>query len=64
MRGMNIRQITIRIDTVNAAFEDHVRSETARILRQAASKLEDEVCDFPCTLRDIDGNRVGVMDGK
>lgn len=58
---MGVQEIRLRIETVNAAFDDHVRSETARILQAADRKFADEVCDLPLILRDINGNRVGEM---
>ena len=55
------QQITITIDTGNAAFEDGAGgSEVARILRTLADRYEnDGLWDQTHTLRDINGNRVG-----
>lgn len=51
--------INIRIDTDNAAFED-MPTEVARILRDAADKLEAGHIDG-FSLRDINGNTVGEL---
>ena len=58
---MNCRLITLKIETVNAAFENHIRVEIARILREVASRLEDDVDSPPFYLRDSNGNLVGEL---
>lgn len=45
----------------NAAFTDQGATECARILREAASRIEqDGIVDY-LPLRDINGNRVGEL---
>lgn len=53
--------ITIKIDTGNAAFsEAGSGTETARILRELADRLDPELSRNDCRpLRDFNGNRVG-----
>lgn len=46
------------IETENAAFEDEPATEIARILRDAASRIENSAPRY-MTMRDINGNRVG-----
>ena len=50
--------LTIKIETGNAAFADgNEAAELARILREAARRIEDGHTEFkPC---DYNGNRVG-----
>lgn len=47
----------------NAAFEDDPGAEVARIMQEAAASLEGRGFDrpFAVPLRDINGNKVGVM---
>lgn len=50
---------TLEIETDNAAFGDNnLLIETARILRDAANKVEQG--EHPGTLRDVNGNKVGA----
>jgi len=55
-------EIKIEIDLSNAAFDDEPMTETARILRELANKLESRglANDF-WRLHDASGNRVGVV---
>ena len=57
--------ITITIRTNNAAFDDHESSETARILREIAVKLDGATWTIPSIdqqpLYDVNGNRVGAF---
>lgn len=52
-------QMTVRCD--NAAFEPEPWEELARILREAADKIEREreTCEYFQTVHDINGNDVG-----
>ena len=53
-------KVIIEIDTTNAAFEGYDgHLEVARILRKLADDLENEVGGE--ILRDINGNRVGII---
>ena len=55
-----MKNITITINTENAAFEDGDGNiELVRILRDLASKVESG--SNPETLRDINGNKVGTV---
>jgi hypothetical protein len=54
-------QITITIQTGNAAFEDAPASEVARILRDLADRFENEGALDATPLRDHNGNKVGVV---
>ena len=56
--------LRVFILTDNAAFEDDWCSEAARILREAARRVEArEVVDeaWPVNLRDVNGNRCGTV---
>lgn len=54
------KDVTLTINTGNAAFDDGNReAEVARILREAADKIEAGYEDF--TLRDYNGNKVGTV---
>ena len=57
---MEYVNVKIEIDTCNDAFRDNPGAEVARILREAANKIEfgSEV-DF--NLRDANGNTVGSV---
>ena len=57
-RGFDMRNVTISIETSNAAFQDGKCGwELARILRDMADQFErGEVPSWP---RDINGNNVG-----
>lgn len=51
--------LTIEIQMDNAAFEgDSAHDEAARILHEAACKIEDGTWNF--VVRDINGNTVGT----
>ena len=53
--------LTIEIETGNAAFADgNEAAELARILREAAQRIEHGCTGFP--LRDNNGNRVGYCE--
>ena len=52
-------KITIEIDLGNAAFDEEPMSETARILRELATRIEDRGAPIDVKLYDINGNRVG-----
>ena len=53
--------LTIEIETGNAAFADgNEAAELARILREAARKIENGHTEFK--LRDYNGNRVGYCE--
>ena len=56
---MNAR-ITINMD--NAAFEDLLGSELARILRDLADRIEDGDLADRIVLRDYNGNTVGQFE--
>ena len=56
---MNAR-ITINMD--NAAFEDFLGSELARILRDLADRIEDGDLADRIVLRDYNGNTVGQFE--
>ena len=49
--------ISIQFETDNAAFQDCRGEEIARILKEAAEKIEDGSTDFP--IYDINGNKIG-----
>lgn len=50
----------LHIGTDNAAFEDGPGPEIARILRELADLVEDDLPpDHVVRLRDVNGNRVG-----
>lgn len=51
--------IRLTLNTANAAFEDDIHTEVARILREASAKYAEGQTDFP--LRDINGNTVGTL---
>lgn len=57
---MSHKTYTLTIETGNAAFEADRDHEVARILREAADRIEraDHYGEF--TLRDYNGNRVGA----
>lgn len=54
--------ISIKIKTVNAAFDGDEARETARILRELADKLEQG--REPDSLLDNNGNKVGTVEYK
>jgi hypothetical protein len=50
--------LTLTIDsTENAAFDDSDSAECARILREIADKLDDDIIQAP--IWDANGNKVG-----
>ena len=57
---MSHKTYMLTIETGNAAFEADRDAEVARILREAADRIErgDHYGEF--TLRDYNGNRVGA----
>ena len=55
-----MKKLTITINTENDAFEDNLQEEISRILHELADKIESGSC--PMTLRDINGNHVGVIE--
>lgn len=59
-------QITITINTDNAAFEDNTETKVARILADFARKLADGLTNIGITTRllDINGNTVGAVEIK
>ncbi|WP_036281399.1 hypothetical protein [Methylocystis sp. ATCC 49242] len=58
-------KITIKIDTINDAFQPDPRPEVSRILQYLSHViLQDGLSDFkfgPHSIRDINGNRVGEI---
>jgi hypothetical protein len=57
---MEYVNVKIEIDTCNDAFRENPGAEVARILRNAADKIEyGSEIDFP--LRDENGNTVGQV---
>jgi hypothetical protein len=48
----------LKFTTYNAAFEENVFQESARILREVANKLEKKE-ELSGTIRDINGNEIG-----
>jgi hypothetical protein len=57
--------ITIKIDTDNAAFEldGNYTAEVARILRELAARVEAGTNGYAISILDINGNKVGTMQG-
>lgn len=53
-----IERIIITIDTTNAAFDDDLTGEAARILRALADDIEGGFC-IPSRLFDYNGNAIG-----
>lgn len=56
-------RVTITIETDNAAFED-MEFEVGRILRDLARKFEEaNITDgnYPTSVKDINGNKVGSI---
>lgn len=47
----------LEIETTNSAFEDHPSYEVARLLEEAAHRVE--MGYLSGSLRDVNGNRVG-----
>jgi hypothetical protein len=56
--------LTVTIDTSNAAFDDCCATETSRILRDLAARMEDGSCSGldRGNLYDANGNRVGAWE--
>ena len=54
--------ITITLNTDNAAFEDDPGAEVARILRRLANDLALQCQDGTTNLRDVNGNKVGICE--
>ncbi len=58
-------KLKLEIVADNAAFEEALGFELARILREAANRLELAVWDVPgpigMVLRDVNGNTVGQL---
>lgn len=50
-------QFRLVIDSDNEAFSEDAHAEVARILREAAKKIEN--CEDEIQLRDVNGNKVG-----
>jgi hypothetical protein len=61
MEPNTMERLSLTIETGNAAFTESPTGELARILRDTADKLErgDILDSHP--LRDINGNRVGLV---
>lgn len=53
-----VENITIRLSTANAAFEDAPATEIGRILRDLATKVEERG-ELPAVIYDINGNSCG-----
>ncbi|MCK5610709.1 hypothetical protein KAR91_53040 [Candidatus Pacearchaeota archaeon] len=53
--------ITITINTDNAAFEGAEVEEVSRILSEIAWKIEDDASIDDMSIRDINGNTVGHL---
>jgi len=53
--------ITITINTDNAAFEGAEVEEVSRILSELGWKIEDNAYIDNCSLKDINGNTVGYV---
>ena len=53
-------KLFIEIEMENSAFDESPASEAARIMRVAAYQVEAGELP-PFTLRDLNGNRVGVV---
>ena len=50
--------LTIRLEMHNVAFEDSMANESARILRETATRIEENGDRFGI-LRDLNGNNCG-----
>ena len=55
-------KFSLHLDTDNAAFDDDVGYEVARILRDIADKVERDGEDACLPIMDINGNRIGNAD--
>ncbi len=55
-----MKEVTIKIECGNAAFEPRAHDEVARILRDLADKFEQG--GYITAPRDYNGNRVGTVD--
>lgn len=58
---MSWRLLNVRIETVNAAFGECKRGEVARILRNVADRISDDVAELPFHIYDANGSVVGVV---
>lgn len=58
---MATEKITIRLETVNAAFAETPATEIARILRKLAADFENHGLPSP-VLRDLNGNACGSIE--
>lgn len=52
--------ITIKLNTDNAAFDDNGSEELEYVLKQAANIIESG--DFSKSIRDTNGNKVGTVE--
>jgi len=50
---------TLELNCNNAAFDEDLNAEVARILREVADRIEADETLYKFPLRDINGNRVG-----
>jgi hypothetical protein len=55
---------TLKINCDNAAFEENIPGEVARILKELAQQIEDGDNVPPWNLRDLNGNLVGKANLK
>lgn len=53
--------VVITIKTSNAAFEENLTGEVARILRQYANNVGNQNAVYSTPLKDINGNTVGKV---
>ena len=56
------RTFTLIMECDNAAFEDDINAEAARILRRVADDIEARGIATPLQLLDANGNSVGEAD--
>jgi hypothetical protein len=59
-----MERITMTLETSNAAFDyEGAASEIARIMREAAARIERDGMAHPAgiVLRDVNGNRCGLL---
>lgn len=54
-------KFTLNIDCDNAAFDDLIGYEVARILRELASRMESDETPTAGRVRDANGNQVGAF---
>jgi hypothetical protein len=57
-------KITIKFDTNNAAFENNFLMQVTKAIQQAKAAIIDSGnnIDISRPIRDINGNRIGVVD--